>query len=544
VIKTAKGWLGNSWAFVLVGGILTVLAFPHLVSAYHLEAGGRAVDDPERLATDPLPALAHLQKAIEWRPDNAQAYRLLAKVYRTQGDWPAAVESLTRYTELRPDNPLGHIELAEVYETVEAEMATMRLADLVAALPQAAVEAPDVPVDTPYVQPEGPAWHSYAATTAFSLPPNFGERPALFMHPPSRTFYNLTLPTEPAALRFGLGLAPEVTNWPGDGVTFEVLIDGQSVFQEHLDKALARQGWQERTVDVAPWAGREIVLSLGVGPGPVGDVSGDWAGWGEPQVVDVRLPAMEALHPVARAADEWLRAGVTAEDFIEAGEEARKAKRYDEALTWYQKAARLEPGLGDPWYFLGLVYEDQQRWLGALEAYDRAVADDRLDQVRDSSPHYRTGIIYQWRLDPRRTEEALAAYDAALAADEFDSEVQAADCHYKRGEVLRWQKADPDEYIAEFRQALELNPKHASAYILLGLAYYDRDKDATVAEAEILRALEMSPQSKWAYYHLGEIYRQEGRADEAAAMYQQALEIDPDFEAARKRLAALREGSE
>ncbi len=164
-----KHWLGsNSWAFVLAGGILAVLAFPHLVSAYHLEAGGRAVDNPELLAYNPLPALAHLQKAIEWQPDNAQAYRLLAKVYRAQGDkildsksqgLVAAAEALTRYTELRPDNPLGHIELAEVYEAIKAEMQAMRLADLVAALPQAAVEAPDVPLDTPYARPDGPAWH-------------------------------------------------------------------------------------------------------------------------------------------------------------------------------------------------------------------------------------------------------------------------------------------------------------------------------------------------------------------------------------------------
>jgi len=76
-------------------------------------------------------ALEHLQKAIEWQPDNAQAYRLLGMIYRAQGDkildsksqgLVAAAGVLTRYTELRPNNPLGHIELAEVYEAIEAEM--------------------------------------------------------------------------------------------------------------------------------------------------------------------------------------------------------------------------------------------------------------------------------------------------------------------------------------------------------------------------------------------------------------------------------------
>jgi tetratricopeptide (TPR) repeat protein len=541
-METVKRWFGNSWAFVLVGGILAVLAFPHLVSAYHLEAGGRAADDPERLAADPLSALAHLQKAIKWVPDNAQAYRLLAKVYQTQGDWPATVESLTRYTELRPDSLLGHIELAEVCETVEAEMATMCLADLVAALPQAAVEAPDVPVDTPYVQSDGPAWHSYVATTTSSLPPNFGQRPALFMHPPSRAFYYLVLPAEPALLRFGMGLAPEVTDWSGDGVTFEVLVNGRSVFQEHLDKTLARRGWQERVVDLSPWAGIEVILSLGVGPGPAGDVAGDWASWGEPQVVDAQLPKLEALHPGERLLDEWQRAGLTAEDFVNAGEVARKAELYDQAMAWYERAMRLEPDLGDPWYHVGLLYESQGRWFQALDAYDRAMASGRFRQVGRSSPHYRSGFIYQSRLEPRQRDVALAAYEAAIEADDFNTGEEAANAHHRRGELLWWMGGNPDEYITEYQRAIELNPKHVSAHVLLGVAYYIRYGDVAMAEAEIHQALELSPSNQWAYLRLGNIYYQERRTGEAAAMYERALEIDPDFEAAQERLSELGDG--
>ena len=64
--------------------------YSQVVSAYHLEAGGRALDDFELLSYNAPAALAHLQKAIEWQPDNAQVYRLLARVYRAQ-----ATRSLT-----------------------------------------------------------------------------------------------------------------------------------------------------------------------------------------------------------------------------------------------------------------------------------------------------------------------------------------------------------------------------------------------------------------------------------------------------------------
>ncbi len=162
-------------------------------------------------------------------------------------------------------------------------MRAMHLDDLVAALPQAAVEAPDVPLDTPYARPDGPAWHSYVAQTTFSLPPNFGERPTLFMHSPSWVTYTLSLPAQPATLRFGMGMDPQTHGWPGDGATFEVLLNGERAFLEHVDKDMARGGWHERMVDLAPWAGQEVTLALAVTPGPAADPSGDWAGWGGPQ---------------------------------------------------------------------------------------------------------------------------------------------------------------------------------------------------------------------------------------------------------------------
>ncbi len=150
-------------------------------------------------------------------------------------------------------------------------------------------------------------------------------------------------------------------------------------------------------------------------------------------------------------------------------------------------------------------------------------------------------MIYQWRLEPRQVDAALAAYEAALEVPRFNSPRERADCHYRRGEILWWQGADPDAYIAEYERAIELDPEFTSAHILLGVAFYAREQDATLAEASVRHALELSPKNKWAYYYLGEIRRQEGHVEEAVAMYQRALALDQDFEAAQKRLASLRD---
>jgi tetratricopeptide (TPR) repeat protein len=235
----------------------------------------------------------------------------------------------------------------------------------------------------------------------------------------------------------------------------------------------------------------------------------------------------------------WQTAGKMAQEFIRWGEWARGAESYPEALGQYKRALAVSPDLADPWYYSGLAYEAMEQWKQALAAYDQALQGSVSIGVGRSSIHYRKGVIYQWRLDPRQTETALAAYEAAIELDDFSNDRDAADCHYKRGEILRWTGAESDECIAAYRQALDLNPDHVAAHIYLGVAYYARYGDVALAEAEIRRALELGVQQQWAYYHLGEIYRQEGDTVRARAMYQQALEIDPAFAVARSRLESL-----
>jgi tetratricopeptide (TPR) repeat protein len=182
-----------------------------------------------------------------------------------------------------------------------------------------------------------------------------------------------------------------------------------------------------------------------------------------------------------------------------------------------------------------------ERWEEALGAYERATTAAVFTEVGRSSSYYHIGVLCEQRLGPPQVERALSAFEAALAVDDFSSDEEAADCHYRRGAILWREGRDPQECIAEFQRAVELNHRHVQAHILLGVAYYAQYGDAVVAEAEIREALELSPREKWAYVRLGDIHRQEGRIGEAAAAYERALEIDPNFEAAQRRLQALNE---
>jgi len=104
---------------------------PYVLSSYHLEAGGRALDaalvpvsqdwlapeqivDAERLES----GTAHLHQALRWDPRNVQAMRLLVRVYVTQGRPGAALEMLQQALTVRPDNPLLYLELGDVYDSL------------------------------------------------------------------------------------------------------------------------------------------------------------------------------------------------------------------------------------------------------------------------------------------------------------------------------------------------------------------------------------------------------------------------------------------
>ena len=168
------------------------LVFPYAVSAYHLEAGGRAleqalgitdllewwyigpreVQDPQALQK----AIAHPQQADA----SSHAWRLLGRAQVARGAVLAGIESLERFTALRPDNRFGHLELVSAYELADRGLKEMEYVKLLDALPGARLSAPDLDGEVRY-RPE--AWKSDPAyPTTFSLPPNYGKRPTLFLH--------------------------------------------------------------------------------------------------------------------------------------------------------------------------------------------------------------------------------------------------------------------------------------------------------------------------------------------------------------------------
>jgi hypothetical protein len=100
-----------------------------------------------------------------------------------------------------------------------------------------------------------------------------------------------------ARLTFSTGLTAEAVADSGPAVTFRVLADGQEVFSRTVRTGpKERAQWQPARIDLGPWAGRQVRLTLDASPeGGAGDSTPPLAFWGAPSVVAVHEPQVGRL---------------------------------------------------------------------------------------------------------------------------------------------------------------------------------------------------------------------------------------------------------
>ncbi len=106
-------------------------------------------------------------------------------------------------------------------------------------------------------------------------------RTVLLMHPPSRCCYRIDIRKNPS-LEIAYAMFPSTYEMPGGGVRFMIEINGECIFDECIDaKANPEQRrWFESKIDLTPWAGQTIELTLGTVEEQEGNNQHCSAGWG------------------------------------------------------------------------------------------------------------------------------------------------------------------------------------------------------------------------------------------------------------------------
>jgi len=131
--------------------------------------------------------------------------------------------------------------------------------------------------------------------------------------------------------------------------------------------------------------------------------------------------------------------------------------------------------------------------------------------------------------DQGRIDEAIADYSQALRLDpDFD------EAHYNLGYALAGQ-GRIDEAMAQYSEALRLKPDYAKAHINLGAALASQGR-IDEAIAHYSQALRIQPDFPEAHNNLGVALGRQGKTDEAGAQFAEAVRIKPDFLEARLNL--------
>lgn len=158
---------------------------------------------------------------------------------------------------------------------------------------------------------------------------------------------------------------------------------------------------------------------------------------------------------------------------------------------------------------------------------------------RDTSHHipseraqelYLDGLQLRSRRDIDTTELSIEKFAAALKEDPNYSEAWAAYGTAISIAVIR-QKLTPAEGIPKARaaaaRAIELAPREALGYVLLGQILLDHDKDFAGAKRELDHAMQLDDHESLVWHHLAMWYGHLGRVEEAFTAIRRARELEP-----------------
>ena len=107
-----------------------------------------------------------------------------------------------------------------------------------------------------------------------------------------------------------------------------------------------------------------------------------------------------------------------------------------------------------------------------------------------------------------------------------------------------------DEAIASYEKAIKLEPRAATAYNMMGMAYRFKYNQLGAPEfrqkemAAFQKAVEIDPKNWVAMINLGTDYYADGQKDKAAALFKKALELNPDHPEKAKFQKLITEGEQ
>jgi len=241
----------------------------------------------------------------------------------------------------------------------------------------------------------------------------------------------------------------------------------------------------------------------------------------------------------------------SAAEFNSRGEEHYRAERFEEALTDFSQALKLDPGNAEYMSNRGWVFYQQGDPETALLEFDEAISSDgtfvnaywgraTIHSDAENWPEAILNFTHAIRNATDRTELAGLytdrgkakswAGDTTKALQDFDRAIKK-DPNYvwayaSRGRLLT-ELENYDEAVTSLNRAIELEPESAELHDLLGIAFEDTGNPAAAIKA-YTAAILLDLQNVDYHQKRARAHQANGDLNSAVKDLKQAITIDPE----------------
>jgi len=201
-------------------------------------------------------------------------------------------------------------------------------------------------------------------------------------------------------------------------------------------------------------------------------------------------------------------------------------KKYEESISNANEALRIDKHRSKAYFIKGFVYKETKDTLRAISSFQTCVEQD---------PDYYEAIIQLANLYATHNDPiALQYYNNALKLQPHSVEAL-----YDRG--LFYQNTGAfEKAVNDYNELLKVDPNYAFAHFNLGYIAMKFEKDYAKAIPLFTRALTHETHYVEAYYNRGVCYEKTGDIQKAKADYNEALNIYPTYDLAKKALKGLK----
>jgi tetratricopeptide (TPR) repeat protein len=207
---------------------------------------------------------------------------------------------------------------------------------------------------------------------------------------------------------------------------------------------------------------------------------------------------------------------------------------YDKAIVQLKEGLTVVPENGNYYRLLAYCYFNNRQYPEARDAYASAIKylpekKDSLIKARDENWEdlYRGAAGYANRIAKSPPDSLQYFVDKAQKAlDNAVTFLADKDRNYMLQAFIYQKTGKADEAKKMYLKMVEVNPKNAEAYVILGKTAYNAEKYAEAAEY-FKKALEINPADTNSYFILGLCYFTELKYSQAIEPFRKAAALDP-----------------